>query len=86
MSRERPFAPLVALTPSLERSRRMSLGWGMHCVVTEATPTSIEEMNQWACDAAHREGFAQRGERIVITAGLPFGAAGTTNLLRIARV
>jgi pyruvate kinase len=45
----------------------------------------MEEMSEWACDYARREGFAAQGQRIVITAGLPFGTPGTTNLLRIAR-
>jgi pyruvate kinase len=85
MSRERPVTPLMALTPSLERARRMSLAWGLHCVRTDDTPHSMEEMSEWACDYARREGFADSGQRIVITAGLPFGTPGTTNLLRIAR-
>ena len=37
-----------------------------------------------ACRIALREGFAQPGQALVIAAGMPFGAAGTTNILRIA--
>jgi pyruvate kinase len=85
MSRERPFTPLLALTPSIERARRMSLAWGLHCVHTADTPHSMEDVTEWACDYARRESFAAPGARIVITAGLPFGTPGTTNLLRIAR-
>jgi len=85
MSRERPFTPLIAMTPSVERARRLSLAWGLHCVRTDDTPTSMEEMSERACEVARREAFAGAGERVVITAGLPFGTPGTTNLLRIAR-
>jgi pyruvate kinase len=85
MSRERPLTPLMALTPDVERARRLSLAWGLHCVRADDQPHSMEEMTEWACDFARREAFAAAGERVVITAGLPFGTAGTTNLLRIAR-
>jgi pyruvate kinase len=85
MSRERPLTPLMALTPSLDRARRLSLAWGLHCVKTADTPHSMEDVVDWACDYARREKFAAGGERVVITAGLPFGKPGTTNLLRIAR-
>jgi pyruvate kinase len=85
MSRERPFTPLLALTPSIERARRMSLAWGLHCVHTDDTPHSIEDVTEWAAEIAKREEFAAPGARLVITAGLPFGTPGTTNLLRIAR-
>ena len=45
---------------------------------------NIDEMVDRACSIAYREGFAQPGERIIITAGVPFGTSGATNLLRIA--
>ena len=46
----------------------------------------VNEMSDYACETAHKEGFAQKGDIIAITAGLPFGRSGTTNLLRIAHV
>jgi pyruvate kinase len=75
----------MALTPSLERARRLSLAWGLHCVRTEDTPHSMSEVVEWASRHALGDGFAKPGDSIVITAGLPFGTPGTTNMLRIVR-
>lgn len=86
IARERPIEPMLALTPILERARRLSLVWGLHCVHTDGEPDSIENMTERACNAAREEGFAERGSRVVITAGLPFGTPGATNVLRIALV
>jgi len=86
MARERPIEPMLTMTPILERARRLSLVWGLHCVHTDGEPDSIEDMSERACRAAREEGFAEPGSRIVITAGLPFGTPGATNLLRIALV
>ena len=47
---------------------------------------SVDEMVDAACRAAAREGFAVSGDQIAITAGMPFGQAGSTNLLRLAEV
>ncbi|MBZ8135341.1 pyruvate kinase [Afifella sp. IM 167] len=84
-SRERPFVPIVALSPVRSTARRLSLVWGLHCVVSEDV-MNIDEMVDRACRIAHEEGFAVPGERIIITAGVPFGTPGSTNLLRLAFV
>ena len=46
----------------------------------------MQEMVDRACHHAFAEGFARAGENVVITAGVPFGTPGTTNVLRIASV
>jgi len=46
----------------------------------------VTEMTDFATATARREGFAEAGQSIVISAGMPFGRAGTTNLLRVAKV
>jgi pyruvate kinase len=46
----------------------------------------VNEMTDVACEIARREGFAKSGQTIIAIAGLPFGRAGTTNLMRIATV
>jgi len=84
-ARERPQLPIVALSPVVETARRLSLVWGMHCVVSEDAHDS-EDMVDRACRIAFREGFAAPGERVIITAGVPFGTPGATNMLRIAYV
>ena len=82
-SRERPAVPIIALSPVKRTGQRLAMIWGLHCVVTEDAH-DIGEMVDRACSIACREGFAAPGQRIIITAGVPFGTPGATNLLRIA--
>jgi pyruvate kinase len=84
-SRERPEAPILSLTPKLSTARRLALVWGVHSVCTSET-ADINSMTDLACKTALDEGFAKPGDNVVIAAGVPFGQAGTTNLLRIAAV
>jgi pyruvate kinase len=84
-ARERPDAPIVVLTSRTETARRLALLWGAHCIQAPDV-SNFGEMVQRAARMAHRDGFAQTGERIVITAGVPFGTPGATNILRIAWV
>jgi pyruvate kinase len=84
-ARERPEAPIIALTPLVETARRLSVAWGLHCVLTEDAH-DLDDVVQRATEMAVHEGFAKSGERIVITAGVPLGTSGSTNLLRVAFV
>jgi pyruvate kinase len=84
-ARERPPSPLLVLTSSLETARRLALLWGAHCVHTSDVK-NFNDMVHKAARIAHREEFARPGERIVVTAGVPFGTPGATNVLRIAWV
>ncbi len=84
-ARERSTAPIIAPTPSLETARRLSLVWGVHSVITEDI-RDFDDMVKRASQIARQEGFAQAGERIVITAGVPLGTTGATNMLRVAFV
>ena len=82
-ARERPAAPILALTPNLSTARRLALLWGAHCV-HQADIHNFNDMVQKAVRAAYREEIAGSGQRVVITAGVPFGTPGSTNVLRIA--
>ena len=84
-SRERPTAPVLCLTENVETARRLAVAWGIHCVITEDVE-NFADMVDKACEFALREGFAASGERVVVTAGVPFGTPGATNILRIAWV
>lgn len=84
-ARERPQLPIIALSPVAETARRLSLVWGTHCVVSEDA-IDLDDMVDRACRIAVRENFAKSGDRIIITAGVPFGTPGATNMLRIANV
>lgn len=84
-ARERPGAPILVLTSSLNTARRLAVLWGAHCVHT-ADVRDFQEMVGKACRIAAGENLADSGDRLVITAGVPFGTPGATNVLRIAWV
>jgi pyruvate kinase len=84
-ARERPEAPIIALTPSVETARKLSLAWGLHCVLTDDAH-DLDDVVERAARIAEAEGFAKTSERIVVTAGVPLGTPGATNLLRVAFV
>ena len=84
-ARERPSVPIMLLTNQRDASRRYALLWGAHCVHTSDV-SSTQEMVEKACRIAVTEGLANAGDQLVITAGVPFGTPGRTNLLRIAWV
>ena len=83
VSRERPQTPIIALSTVIGTTRRLALGWGLHCVFGQEAE-DFDGMVDRACEVAVREGFAHPGDRIIITAGIPMGRPGTTNMLRIA--
>ena len=84
-ARERPQQPIIALTPRAETGRRLAIVWGLHCVTTEDA-SDQDDMVDRACRLSFKEGFARPGQRIIISAGVPFGTPGATNMLRIAYV
>jgi pyruvate kinase len=84
-ARERPTAPLLTLTSRLSTARRLALLWGAQCVHTEDI-SSFPEMVEKASRIAIQNGFAQPGSKLAVTAGVPFGTPGATNVLRIAWV
>ncbi|SOE06183.1 pyruvate kinase [Variovorax sp. YR752] len=85
MARERPRAPIIGMTPRLATARRLALAWGVHAVLCHEV-VDVPEMSELACRTALKEGFGVSGQTIVISAGMPFGTSGTTNLLRIAQI
>ena len=84
-ARERPAAPILGLTPDERTARRLCLVWGVQAVRTPGAEGVTETVEQ-ACAAAAAAGLAGPGDLIAIAAGVPFGVAGTTNLLRIERL
>ena len=85
VARERPASPVIGLTPLLDTARRMAVIWGVHAVVVPEVHSMSEAVTR-AARVTLTEGFAARGDEIVVTAGVPFGQAGTTNALRVATV
>jgi len=84
-ARERPDVPILVLTANIHTARRLAVTWGAHCVHTSDVH-SFQEMVEKACRIAVKEEFASTGNKLVITAGVPFGTPGATNVLRIAWV
>ena len=82
-ARERPGVPILCLTPRIETARRMALVWGTHSAQT-SDAHNFADMVDKARRIAVREGLGEPGQRLVITAGVPFGTPGATNILRIA--
>jgi pyruvate kinase len=85
VARERPKSPIVAISPKLATGRRLSLAWGVHCIVAEDAH-DLDDMVERACRLAFADGFAKAGQRVIIVAGVPLGTPGATNMLRIAFV
>ena len=81
-ARERPHVPILSLTPRIATARRLGLVWGLHCIHTRDV-SNFEEMVGKAKRMALRSGLVGGGDRIVITAGVPFGTPGSTNVLKI---
>lgn len=85
MARERPRAAIIGMTPRRATARRLALVWGVNPVLCHDV-MKVTEMTELAVATASNLGFASAGQTLVIAAGMPFGAPGTTNLLRIAQV
>jgi pyruvate kinase len=83
VARERPSTPILILTPRIDTARRLGLLWGAHAIRTKDIG-DFEEMIAKSKRMALRSKLAQGGDRIIITAGFPFGTSGSTNLLHIA--
>ena len=84
-ARERPSIPVIALSPVVKTARRLSVVWGIHCVVTDDA-RDLDDMVDRACTIAAAEKFARPGDRVIISAGVPLRTPGATNMLRIAFV
>jgi pyruvate kinase len=85
IARERPPVPLLAMSPSQHNARRMGLLWGVHAVHSRDVG-SFEEMVEKGKRMALRHQIAKGGDRIVLMAGIPFGTAGSTNVLHVVRL
>jgi pyruvate kinase len=85
VAREKPDCPVLALTRSVAVARRLALVWGVHAAVVEEVRSMTEAVAR-AAKLARLEGFAAKGDEIVVVAGVPFGQAGTTNALQVAVV
>jgi pyruvate kinase len=82
MSRYRPKAPIVAVTPNAKVQRRLMLHWGVIPLLAARAENS-DEMIEHAVEAALDQGLVEAGDTLVITAGAASSKPGTTNLMRV---
>lgn len=82
ISKYRPKADILAVTFSNETARGLALQWGVQPTVSEK-PTSTDDMFNLATQKTVEQGYAKEGDLILITAGVPVGEKGTTNVMKI---
>ncbi|WCF06886.1 pyruvate kinase [Paenibacillus thiaminolyticus] len=85
VSKYRPKAPIIAVTPSEQVMRGLCLSWGVVTVKSEAA-NSTDEMFDEAVRGGVKTGIVSEGDLVVITAGVPTGCAGSTNLIKISQI
>ena len=85
MAALRPRIPVLAATPREEVARELSLVWGVVPLLIPATE-GTDALTQVSLKAGREAGFVRPGDRVVITAGVPFWTPGTTNLIRVVTV
>ena len=81
-AQERPDVPILCITPSLAAGRRLGLVWGVHALVGDFIH-SVDDIGDVAVKGAQRAGIGKEGQALVITAGMPFGKVGSTNMVRV---
>ncbi|MBO8463537.1 MAG: pyruvate kinase [Firmicutes bacterium] len=85
VSKNRPEARIIGLTPCEHTLHKMQLYWGVTPMLQKEV-TSIEEMLDVATTAAKQTDFVQTGDTVVVTGGVPMGKAGVTNIMKIVVV
>ena len=85
VSRVRPKQMILTVTPIIETARKLTLVWGVKCIV-QRDANNLEEMIKMTKLYSKRERIIKLGEKMVVTAGLPLKKLGTTNLIRVVKV
>ncbi|EYE88594.1 pyruvate kinase [Fervidicella metallireducens AeB] len=82
ISKYRPQAPIIAVTPSEKTARKLSIVWGVYPIIAERM-VSADEVMEKSVNVALEKGYVNKGELVVIAAGVPVGFTGTTNLMKV---
>src|SRR5690606_3846572 len=82
VSKFRPCAPIVAVTPRKDVMRKLMLVWGVYAIFAKGAG-STDEVIDSSVKSAIEKGYIKQGDLIVITAGIPVGVAGSTNLIKV---
>lgn len=82
VAKYRPKVPIIAITFSEEVMRRLTLVWGVYPTITEPAE-STDELLDIAVNKGLETNLIERGQKVIITAGVPVGISGTTNMLKV---
>lgn len=85
VSKYRPRTPILAITPEESIQRQLSLSWGVYAMRVDE-PKSVIAMFRQAASAVRKYGLADTGDLVVVTAGIPTGVSGTTNMLKVEKL
>ncbi len=85
VSKYRPKVPIIAITPSINIARRLAISWGIEPHLVNE-PINADMMFQEAAAIAFNTSLAKQGELVVITAGIPTGIPGNTNVVKVHQV
>src|SRR5690606_21605819 len=85
VSKYRPKSPILAVTPNEQVMRRLCLIWGVVPIKGEEA-RNTDEMFQLAVDHSMKAGHIRLGDLVIITAGVPVGRSGSTNLMKVHHV
>ena len=82
VSKFRPECPIIAATNDDKVMRRLALTWGVYPIIAKEA-TNTDEVVENSINAAKEASYLENGELVVITAGVPVGVSGTTNLIKV---
>lgn len=82
ISKFRPTCPIIASTMSQQVFRQLNLSWGVMPIIIQEKGTT-DDLFETAVEAAQEAGYVKQGDVTVITAGVPLGVSGTTNMIKV---
>ena len=82
ISKYRPKCPIIGCSPVEKVCRQLNLSWGVQPLLI-AEENNTDDLFEHSVEAAKRNHYIKDGEIVVITAGVPLGVAGTTNLIKV---
>lgn len=85
IARYKPSCPIIACSVSPRTCRQLNLAWGV-TPIWIARESTAEDLFDEAVHAAEKEGYIKKGDRVVLTAGVPLGVSGRTNMIRVVEV
>ncbi|KNF09132.1 pyruvate kinase Pyk [Gottschalkia purinilytica] len=82
ISKFRPKSPIVATTPKKDVMRKLAIVWGVYPILSESADTT-DDLIDLSVECALEKGYVKQGDLVVITAGIPVGVSGSTNLIKV---